>query len=176
MCKYEIISVESSKCEWIAQGEAAHQWEKYTYFLCKWAYRENNKRPCDDAEKIAEPNNNSGAGSRSLYPCRVCEKYRAADAAKAEAEKEAVDAYNKAMKVVQEEYDAAVSEAKVKYEYVRSRSRRYDQDDTLTRSRYLRRRGSRSWLSAKKLDLEYHDDKSNDEGHDREYHHSQRTY
>jgi hypothetical protein len=98
MCKYEIISVESSKCEWIALGAAAHQWEKHTYFLYKWAYRDNDKRPCDDAEKIAEPNNNVAAGSRSLHPCRVCEKYRAADTAKEEAEKEALEAYNRATK------------------------------------------------------------------------------
>jgi hypothetical protein len=146
MCKYEIISVESSKCEWIALGEAAHQWEKHTYFLCKWAYRDNDKRPCDDAEKIAEPNNNVAAGSRSLHPCRVCEKYRVADTAKEEAEKAALEAYNRATKVAQDEYDAAINEAKVKYEYVRSRSSRYDQDDTLTRSRYLHR-GSREGIS-----------------------------
>jgi hypothetical protein len=153
MCKYEIISVESSKCEWIALGEAAHQWEKHTYFLCKRAYRDNDNRPCDDAEKIAEPSNNVAAGSRSLHPCRVCEKYRAADNAKENAEKEASEAYSRAMKVAQDKYDAAIVEAKVKYEYVRSRSSRYDQDHTLTRSRYLHR-GNLLWLSAKKIDLE----------------------
>jgi hypothetical protein len=139
MCKYEIISVESSRCEWIAAGAAAHQWEKYTYFLCKWAYNHNNKRPCDDAEKIAEPNNDGAAGSRSLHPCRVCEQSRAADAAKEKAEKEALEAYNSATKVAQDEYDAAINETKVKYVYVRSRSSRYDKDDRLTRSRYLHR-------------------------------------
>jgi hypothetical protein len=84
----------------------------------------------------------------------VCEKYRAADTAKEKSEKEALEAYNRATKDAQDEYDAAISEAKVKYGYVRSRSSRYDQDDTLTRSRYLHQRWSRSWLSAQKIDLE----------------------
>jgi len=106
-------------CEWITVGAAAHQWEKYTYFLCKKAYRKKDIRPCEDAEKIAEVNNNVAAGS-SLHPCRVCDIYRAADTAKAEAEKAALEAYNRATGVVQVEYDAAISNAGVKYEYVRS--------------------------------------------------------
>jgi hypothetical protein len=119
MCKYDVISVESSKCEWIALGEAAHQWEKHTYFLCKMACRENNGKPCEQAENIAGLNNNSRAGSKTLHPCRVCEKYREADTAKENAEKEALEAYNRATKVAQDEYDAAISKVKVKYEYVR---------------------------------------------------------
>jgi hypothetical protein len=69
----------------------------------------------------------------------VCEQSRAADAAKEKAEKEALEAYNSATKVAQDEYDAAINETKVKYVYVRSRSSRYDKDDRLTRSRYLHR-------------------------------------
>jgi hypothetical protein len=59
---------------------------------------------------------------------------------------------------VGEVYDAAISEVKVKYQYVRSPapSFSYAQDDTLARSRYLHRK-SRSWLSAEKINLKARD-------------------
>jgi hypothetical protein len=86
MCQYEVVSISSNQCGWLASGTSAHVWKRYTYHLCD-AIAEGDD-PCNDSEET-EGGNDAVIGSLSRLECRVCVKMNEADAKYAAAEKEA---------------------------------------------------------------------------------------
>ena len=82
MCQLEVTAVSSRLCAWISEEHSAHIWKKFTYMICEDAVE--GGYTCDDIEET-EVQTDSGPGSTTLHPCRVCVQTAAADRRHAEA-------------------------------------------------------------------------------------------